>query len=219
MNLNESHLKKIVRRVISEQFWMSFIEFMSHEGPGLGWGPDINFNGYSDYEPGDPEGLKKVKVDLKNTRTKISNAQSSKNKINNGCSTYTNIKKPGANAGEIQDFLISIGHKITKDWSFGDSTATAVGTYFYGASAGINSVYKLWNKLNQDGWDVGTKSGFGPKMATAISTIITRLVNKIQTKCTTELNKVNNLLNTLRKTEKSLTDLEYKYSPKTIYKS
>ena len=65
-----------------------------------------------------------------------------------------------ANAGDIQKFLKNIGYGITVDFDFGKSSATAFGTFWFGADKGIDSVDKLWKALKNAGNDVGTTSGF-----------------------------------------------------------
>ena len=70
-----------------------------------------------------------------------------------------------ANSCEIQRFLKNIGYNIVVDCDFGKSSATAFGTFWFGAAKGIDSVDKLWKALKNAGYDVGTTSGFGPKMA------------------------------------------------------
>jgi len=216
ITLTESDLTRIVKRVIEEQWWLAFAEAAVSEGPGMGWGPDINFGGGVS-DAGDPKSLKDTQAQLKKVRTLIQTATNSKNKINKRCSPYNTIKIPKANAGEIQDFLIAIGHNIAKDWTFGDGTATALGTYFYGTKPGINSVSKLWTKLNGEGYDVGTTSGFGPKMATAVASKINTIIGKVKSGCNTELTKIDKSLSNLNKTKSKLEDLEYKFSPKIKY--
>ena len=93
-----------------------------------------------------------------------------------------------ANAGDIQTFLKNIGYNITVDYTFGDGTATALGTFMYGAPAksGINSVATLWQKMKDSKLDVGTTPGFGLKMATAAANWINTAIPKlVKTKCTT----------------------------------
>lgn len=72
----------------------------------------------------------------------------------------------------VQDFLIAIGHNIKSDGSFGNETAKALATWRYGASAGIDTVDKLWSKLNSDGWNVGTTSGYGTLMKSGVAYMI-----------------------------------------------
>ena len=93
------------------------------------------------------------------------------------------VPNPYKGAGDIQDFLIVIGYKISKDWTFGDGTATALGTWAYGASKGINTVDKLWTQMNKDGWDVGETSGFGPKMLKAVADMIVKLCKSLSKTC------------------------------------
>ena len=93
------------------------------------------------------------------------------------------VPNPYKGAGDIQDFLIVIGYKISKDWDFGNETATALGTWSYGASKGINTVDKLWTQMNKDGWDVGETSGFGPKMLKAVADMIVKLCKSLSKTC------------------------------------
>ena len=93
------------------------------------------------------------------------------------------VPNPYKGAGDIQDFLIVIGYKISKDWNFGNETATALGTWAYGASKGINTVDKLWTQMNKDGWYVGEKSGFGPNMLEAVADMIFTLCNSLSKTC------------------------------------
>ena len=200
-------------KLIQEQWWMGFIEAAVSEGPGMGWGWDIDTTG-GKVSNGNPEKLKEVGVELSKAQNLIDKANTKKNKINSRCSKYTNMTIPTANAGEIQDFLISLGHTITKDWTFGDGTATALGTYFYGGKAGVNSVLKLWTKLNGEGYDVGTTSGFGPKMATAISSKISGIVTRIKSGCTTDLATINKILKGLEDIQNNLYKIHGEYMPK-----
>lgn len=185
-------------KLIQEQWWWALGEFAAHEtNTGSGW--DMGLSGVSDLSGYDSEDRKSVSGALARVQAAKQKAINSKNTLVSRCSKYTNITKPTTNAGEIQDFLITLGHSIKKDWSFGDRTATALGTYFYGGKAGVNSVLKLWNKLNGEGYDVGTTSGFGPKMATAISSKISKIIDKIQSGCKTNLTKINNTISSLQK--------------------
>ena len=90
-------------------------------------------------------------------------------------------KLPGANAGEIQQFLIDNGvlppYRIVKgkkysnkDWDFGDGTAKAFAKY-YGLT-NIKTVKQLHNKLNSDGYNVGNRVGFGTDMSQVLSDLI-----------------------------------------------
>lgn len=89
-----------------------------------------------------------------------------------------------ANAGDIQTFLKGMGHNITVDYAFGNGTATAVGTFMYGAAAGINTVKLLWEKMKASNMDVGATPGFGLKMAQALATYLNGVIPKlISTKC------------------------------------
>ena len=180
-------------KLIQEQWWMGFIEAAVSEGPGMGWGWDIDTTG-GKVSGGNPEKLKEVNVELDKVQNLIDKANTKKNKINSSCSKYTNITIPRAHAGEIQDFLITLGHRIGRDANFGDETATALGTYFYGAKKGINSVIKLWEKLGAEGLTVGSEPGFGGLMATAVSSKITEMRRKLSSCKSSKLKTGHSLL-------------------------
>jgi len=203
ITLTESDLTRIVKRVIEEQWWLTFAEAAVSEGPGMGWGPDIDFGGGSS-TGGDLKSLNDTKVQLKKVQTLIKDVTEAKNKINKRCSPYNTIKIPRANAGEIQDFLIAIGHNIGRDGIFGNQTATALGTYFYGAKLRINSVSSLQTKLNVS-FD---------KMETTVASKINTIVGNVKSGCNTELTKINKSLSNLNKIQSNLENLESKFSPK-----
>lgn len=94
-----------------------------------------------------------------------------------------NVPNPYNGAGDVQDFLIFIGYKIEKDWSFGDKTASALGTWKYGKSKGIDSVNKLWLQLKKGGYDVGNSSGYGPKMMKAVAEMIVDTCTRLAKTC------------------------------------
>jgi len=102
------------------------------------------------------------------------------------CQEYKNrVTTPvTANACDIQKFLINVGHNITNDCDFGNSSATAYATWRYGASEGIKSVDTLWKRMKSAGLDVGSSSGFGPKMAAAIAKEINYQIPRLS-KCST----------------------------------
>lgn len=200
-------------KLIQEQWWMGFIEAAVSEGPGMGWGWDIDTTG-GKVSGGNPEKLKEVNVELGKVQNLIDKANTKKNKINSRCSKYTNITIPRAHAGEIQDFLIKLGHRIGRDANFGDETATALGTYFYGVKKGINSVLKLWEKLGAEGLTVGSEPGFGGLMATAVSSKISGIVNSKKSGCKTDLATINKILKGLEDIQNNLYNIHSKYEPK-----
>lgn len=200
-------------KLIQEQWWMGFIEAAVSEGPGMGWGWDIDTTG-GKVSNGNPEKLKEVGVELSKAQNLIDKANTKKNKINSRCSKYTNITIPRAHAGEIQDFLIKLGHRIGRDANFGDETATALGTYFYGAKKGINSVLKLWEKLGAEGLTVGSEPGFGGLMATAVSSKISGIVNSKKSGCKTDLATINKILKGLEDIQNNLYKIHGEYMPK-----
>lgn len=80
------------------------------------------------------------------------------------------------NAGSIQKFLqLNQDNSIVVDYNFGNKTATAVGKYLFKAFpsskkySGITTLKQLWQVMKDNGNDVGSKPGFGPKMAGAVS--------------------------------------------------
>lgn len=105
------------------------------------------------------------------------------------CKVYNEVARgtfqPSLNqgAGSIQEFLIRIGYNITKDYVFGNKTATALGTWVYGKSKGIDTVDKFWNQMKKDGWDVGATTGYGPKMVIAISTMLQKICHNLAVSC------------------------------------
>ena len=93
------------------------------------------------------------------------------------------VPNPNNGAGDVQEFLINVGYKITKDWDFGDNTAKALGTWAYGFKEGIDSVDKLWTQMDKDGWDVGKTTGYGPKMMKAVGDMITQICKSLAKTC------------------------------------
>jgi len=83
----------------------------------------------------------------------------------------------------VQDFLIAIGHNIKSNVSFGDETAKALATWRYGASAGIDTVDKLWSKLKSDGYNVGTTPVYGPLMKSGIGDMIINTCTYLAKSC------------------------------------
>lgn len=97
--------------------------------------------------------------------------------------TDERIPNPYEGAGGVQDFLIAIGWNITKDWSFGNQTAKALGSWRYGSKSGIDTVNKLWLQLKKQGYDVGETTGYGPKMLNAVGSMIVTTCTKISKTC------------------------------------
>jgi len=95
----------------------------------------------------------------------------------------------GADAGSIQKFLqLNQDNSIVVDYKFGDKTATAVAKYLFKAFpsskkySGITTVKQLWQVMKDNGNDVGSKPGFGPKMAGAVSRTLTAAKNELSKK-------------------------------------
>lgn len=110
----------------------------------------------------------------------------------NVCFACQNIDSYNLEGGAygVQQFLIQCGHKISIDGDFGDKTATALGTWVYGANAGINTVVKLAEKMKKDGWDIGTVTNnpYGPKMAYQVAKLIKQLCTSVHTSCQKQTN-------------------------------
>jgi hypothetical protein len=98
---------------------------------------------------------------------------------------------PGANAGEIQEFLKIKGfYKGNVDYDFGDKSAEAFAKY-YKKFGPMKTLRELYDELKVMRYPVGEEFGFGPKMAKVISDLIKKKESKsgdqvIQTsqKCT-----------------------------------
>ena len=86
-------------------------------------------------------------------------------------------------AYQVQRFLNYIGYNISKDATFGDETATALGTWTYGLSKGINTVDKLWGQMKKNGWDVGETTGYGPKMVKGVADMIINTCKSLSKTC------------------------------------
>jgi Skp family chaperone for outer membrane proteins len=103
-----------------------------------------------------------------------------------------------------------LGHNIGRDGLFGNQTATALGTYFYGAKLGIKTVSQLQTKLNVSSFD---------KMETAVASKINTIVGNVKSGCNTELTKINKSLSNLNKIQSNLENLKSKFSPTTTLRA
>jgi hypothetical protein len=79
------------------------------------------------------------------------------------CERWSRLKnKPlDNNIGTIQDYLIALGFKITKDWTLGNPTATAIWTHLFGKPDTQKTSLQLWQKLKDKGYRVGNTPGCG----------------------------------------------------------
>lgn len=89
-------------------------------------------------------------------------------------------------AFQVQRFLNYVGHDIPMDYTFGNKTATALGTWAYGSSKGIDTVDKLWRQMKKDGWDVGETTGYGGKMVKAVADMIIQVCQGLAKTCTVD---------------------------------
>jgi hypothetical protein len=96
------------------------------------------------------------------------------------------VPNPYEGAYQVQKFLKYIGYNISKDYAFGDETATALGTWAYGKSEGINTVDKLWKQMKKDGWAVGETTGYGGKMVKAVADMIVQVCKSLAKTCTVD---------------------------------
>lgn len=105
--------------------------------------------------------------------------QSKKPDNSKKCNSYKKWESSNdkANAGTIQQLMIDLGHKISLDFDFGNATATAVGTYVYGRSKGIDSVDSLWKQMKKDGLDVGDSPRYDLKMSKEVSNMLSKIIN------------------------------------------
>jgi hypothetical protein len=156
----------------------------------------------------------------------INESQSPPNKVSAGkrCWYYNKIagKKydvdnrvpnPFNGAGGVQDFLIALGWNITKDWDFGNQTAKALSFWRYGAKSGIDTVNKLWLQLKKDGYDVGEKTGYGPKMKKAVAEMIVKTCGEISKMCKVD---AQTLFDMDFKIPKEDVKAKYELMPKTL---
>ena len=156
----------------------------------------------------------------------INESQSPPNKVSAGkrCWYYNKIagKKydvdnrvpnPFNGAGGVQDFLIALGWNITKDWDFGNQTAKALSFWRYGAKSGIDTVNKLWLQLKKDGYDVGEKTGYGPKMKKAVAEMIVKTCGEISKMCKVD---AQTLFDMDFKIPKEDVKAKYELIPKTL---
>ncbi len=69
---------------------------------------------------------------------------------------YIGKKLPKSTAGDLQKFF-----GLSVDGQFGDDTSKAVADFIYGPNTGhgIKTVSDLYDRMKEDGWDVGTKTG------------------------------------------------------------
>jgi hypothetical protein len=173
IKLTESDLTRIVKRVLNEQ--LGGLEAM----PETGYDAGVNVGYVPTFEKkNSTASLIGANSLLAKTRMDIAKIENEIKKPNQECNKYKSIKKPNDNTKDIQDFLISIGHKIKNDNKFTDETATALGTYFYGHNQGINTVDKLINRLKIDGYVIGKSGGLNEAVSKKINKIIDNKLKK-----------------------------------------
>lgn len=122
--------------------------------------------------------------------------------LENDCTRYQNVKDLEIlpNTGSIQQYLKELGFSVTVDYSFGNSTATAVWTHFFGSPGNTKTPTELWTKLKNSGYSVGTTSGVGYQTLKAISDKLISIRNNKLSSC----NKTNPNINNLTKELKGL---------------
>jgi len=99
--------------------------------------------------------------------------------VKNKCLAYRNWlgSKNKNSVRSIQKLMKDLGHNIEVDGVFGNVTANALGTFIYGSKEGVNNTYELWLKMKKDGWDVGSKPGFGSKMSKELFVLLSKMVS------------------------------------------
>lgn len=104
-------------------------------------------------------------------------------------------------AFELQAFLIDVGHKISNDGTFGNETATALGTFLYGYSAGINTPRKVAEQMKKDGWNIGpiTDTPYGRQMAREVGVLLKKVCENVSRVCDKQKEQQQKLKNPTRK--------------------
>ena len=94
-------------------------------------------------------------------------------------------------AGDLQDFLIFVGHKINKTWKFDNPTAKALGTWVWGAKAGYDTPEEIFDKMVSLGYDLGKKTStpYGPKMAFQVAKMVKNLCGEVIKRCPQKFDK------------------------------
>lgn len=177
-------------KIIKEQPWLNFARFAAHEtNTGTGWDMGLQ-NTYSvlgrrEETPKTGAEVMSIAAQIQAKKATLKTLISSKRKTIDFCLTNSLIKKPSAHAGEIQEFLKSVGLLETIDSNFKNLSATAAGTFLYGKKSGINTVGKLYDKLKSEGYNVGPKtvSVFTSQMAVGLSKKISDNINSVKTWC------------------------------------
>lgn len=208
-------------KIIKEQAWINFARFAAHEtNTGTGWDlglPDGSM-GHREETPKTGMEVMSIAAQIQSKKATLKTLISSKKKTIDFCLTNSLIKKPSAHAGEIQEFLKSVGLLETIDSNFKNLSATAAGSFLYGKKSGINTVGKLYDKLKSEGYNVGPKtvSVFTSQMAVGLSKKISDKIDSVKTWCEKSKKEIDsNILKTkgeIKNLESEMTKPNVKYS-------
>jgi len=103
----------------------------------------------------------------------------------------TNYINLANGAGDLQDFLITVGHNINKTWKFDNPTARALGTLVWGANKGYDTPLEIFDKMVSLGYDLGsrTQTPYGPKMAIAVNKMVKKICGQLIKDCPISFDK------------------------------
>lgn len=213
--ISEEQLKFLMeKKFINEQWWF---EIMNNS---LGWDQGLQTDPMGRREETPKTGMEVISISAQigSKKAALKTLISSKKTTNDLCLSNSLIKKPAAHAGEIQQFLKSVGLLETIDSNFKNLSATAAGTFLYGKKSGINTVGKLYDKLKSEGYNVGSKtvSVFTSQMAVGLSKKISDVIDSFNTWCKNSKKEIDsNILELKREIENlksEMTKPNVKYS-------
>lgn len=103
----------------------------------------------------------------------------------------TNYINLANGAGDLQDFLITVGHNINKTWKFDIPTARALGTWVWGTNKGYDTPLEIFDKMVSLGYDLGsrTQTPYGPKMAIAVNKMVKKICGELIKDCPISFDK------------------------------
>jgi peptidoglycan hydrolase-like protein with peptidoglycan-binding domain len=116
--------------------------------------------------------------------------------LENDCTRYQKVKDLEIlpDTGSIQQYLKELGFNVAVDYSFGNGTATAVWTHFFGSPGTTKTPTELWTELKNKGYSVGTTPGIGYQTLKVISDkLISIRNNKLKNCITTKADAINRL--------------------------
>jgi len=188
--ISERQLKFLTeKKFINEQWWF---ECLNNSGS---WDLGLQNGSMGHREETPKTGMEVISITarIQSKKATLKTLISSKKTTDDFCLSNSLIKKPSAHAGEIQEFLNSVGLLVTIDSNFKNLSATAAGTFLYGQKSGINTVGKLYDKLKSEGYNVGPKtvSVFTSQMAVGLSKKISDVIDSFKTWCEKSKKEIN----------------------------